>query len=348
MATYKVIQDIEAEDKLLGPLSLRQFIYAVIVVVLGFVMFRLFMVQPLLAVPFLLPAILFGVLAAPFGHDQSSEIWLLAKIRFFIKPRVRIWDQTGLQELVKITVPKKIEQVLTDGLDQTQVKSRLQALAQTIDTRGWAVKGVDVNMYTNPLQTGQSSDRLVSAETLAPTSVPDIAIDSTDDILDTQNNPVAQQMNQLVQANDQAHRQAIMDHMQQIRNAQQQQVAAAQPQAQPQPIAQPAAAPMPSLPPIPTATAPAPTIIAPSPVPQAAPAPQSYAAAYGQTHVLQPTAPAPAPAAAPNPPAAPVTDQGKPAILKLASNDDLSVATIARQANKPTSLGDDEVVISLR
>ena len=28
MATYKVIQDIEAEDKLIGPLTLRQFIYA--------------------------------------------------------------------------------------------------------------------------------------------------------------------------------------------------------------------------------------------------------------------------------------------------------------------------------
>ena len=28
MATYKVIQDIEAEDKLVGPLTLRQFIYA--------------------------------------------------------------------------------------------------------------------------------------------------------------------------------------------------------------------------------------------------------------------------------------------------------------------------------
>ena len=28
MATYKVIQDIEAEDKLVGPLTLKQFIYA--------------------------------------------------------------------------------------------------------------------------------------------------------------------------------------------------------------------------------------------------------------------------------------------------------------------------------
>ncbi|MGH7158305.1 MAG: PrgI family mobile element protein [Candidatus Saccharimonadales bacterium] len=34
MATYKVIQDIEAEDKILGPLTLRQFIYAGVAAIL--------------------------------------------------------------------------------------------------------------------------------------------------------------------------------------------------------------------------------------------------------------------------------------------------------------------------
>ena len=33
MATYKVLQDIEAEDKLLGPLTLRQFVYGAIAVI---------------------------------------------------------------------------------------------------------------------------------------------------------------------------------------------------------------------------------------------------------------------------------------------------------------------------
>ncbi len=46
MSTYKVIQDIEAEDKLLGPLTLRQFIYAAVVLVMGFVAFKLMTVSP--------------------------------------------------------------------------------------------------------------------------------------------------------------------------------------------------------------------------------------------------------------------------------------------------------------
>ncbi len=310
MATYKVIQDIEAEDKLLGPLSLRQFIYAVIVVVLCYVVFRVFFIQPFLVAPFLPPIILFGVLAAPFGHDQSSEIWLLAKIRFFLKPRLRKWDQTGLQELVSITVPKRVEQHLTNGLDETQVKSRLEALAQTIDTHGWAVKGVDVNLYANPVYGTQSSDRLLGPTQVAPTAVSDLDITSSDDILDADNNQLAQQMSRMVDANDQAHRQAIMTRMDQIRGNQ-------------------------AAPPVTPAPVP-PTPIAATPPPQTMP----QQMAYGQTPILQP-------AAAPAPPSATVTQPTKPAILELASNDDLSVATIARQANK-NSLDDGEVVISLR
>jgi hypothetical protein len=331
MATYKVLQDIEAEDKLLGPLSLRQFIYAVIVVVLGFIMFKLATVQPLLALPFLPPAILFAVLAAPLGHDQSSEIWLLAKIRFALKPRQRVWDQSGLQELVKVTAPKQVEQVLTNGLSEGQVKSRLEALSQTIDTRGWVIKGVNSNLYTAP-SFGQTSsdDRLLTPSFTAPANVDDTA----NDILDVQTNPLAQQMDQMVKANDQTHRQALLDKMDQIRSAQ---------AAQPQPAATSAApAALPPLPPLPATKM-----------------------AYGQTAVLQPDSPdlpsqtapaAPIQAAGPaaasaaqKQPVEPVTTPAKPVILKLASNDDLSVAAIARQANKPTNKNNDgEVVISLR
>jgi hypothetical protein len=332
MANYKVIQDIEAEDKLLGPLSLRQFLYAVIVAVLGFVMFKLFFVQPFLIIPFLPPAILFGVLAAPFGHDQSSEIWLLAKIRFFLKPRLRTWDQSGLQELVKITVPKKMIEHLTNGLDQTQVQSRLEALAQTIDTRGWAVKGVDVNLYTNPgYATPASSDRLVDPVNVVAAPVPNVDIQSADDILDTQHSAVAQHMNELVQASDQARRQALMDRMDQARTT----TPPATPAAMPT-VAQ--AAVTPTTPPV---AAPADIMPATMSLPTA-----PHQNAYGQTAVLQPLQPLPN--SVPQKAAvAPVTAAPKPAILQLASNDDLSVATIARQANQKQG-SDGEVVISLR
>src|ERR1035438_1720650 len=146
MAIYKVLQDIEAEDKLVGPFSLRQFIYAAIAVVCGFLAFKLVTVNLFLITPFVPVVVFFVVLAAPFGHDQPSEVWLLARVRFFLKPHKRIWDQTGAISLVTITVPKVIVRNLTNGLSQTEVSSRLHALANTIDSRGWAIKNVNVNL----------------------------------------------------------------------------------------------------------------------------------------------------------------------------------------------------------
>src|ERR1051325_10816577 len=106
MAVYKVIQDIEAEDKLLGPLTLKGFIYALIAGALAFINFRLLLAPELgvvrwvLILVFLFPMLLFGVLASPLGREQPTEVWLLARVRFFLKPRRRIWDQSGISQLV--------------------------------------------------------------------------------------------------------------------------------------------------------------------------------------------------------------------------------------------------------
>lgn len=339
MATYTVIQDIEAEDKLLGPLSLRQFLYAVITVVLGFVMFQMFRVSPLLAIPFLPPTLLFATLAAPLGRDQPSEVWLLAKIRFILKPRRRIWDQTGLQELVTITVPKKIERQLTDGLSQTEVRSRLKALANTIDTRGWAVKGMNTNIAANPMYFSNNSQRLFDVNALMPAVNPAADVPVENDPL-AAFNPVAQQFDQMVAAADQAHRQQIIDRMDQIRMQQFNQ--ANPPAPTPQPI-QPTAAQPVTPAPVSTPQAVAPT----QPITQTLPSQPlvtSQQAAYGNTHVLQPLSSSPTPT---NPAADTVTAKDQAAKMELAQNNDLNVATIARQANKNDG-PQDEVVISLR
>jgi hypothetical protein len=206
LAQYKVIQDIEAEDKLLGPLSLRQFIYAAITVALGFVAFRIFMtaIWPLGFI-FVPPMVFFGLLAAPFGAQQSSEIWLLAKIRFFLKPRRRIWDQTGLKELVTITVPKKIEKQLTKGYSTDEVQSRLKALAATLDTRGWAVKNATAPVY------GSSGDRLLD---VGETTTQRVTTDVTSDIMDISNSPRAQAMDAMIQKSAQQHRSKVIENVQ--------------------------------------------------------------------------------------------------------------------------------------
>jgi PrgI family protein len=215
MATYKVIQDIEAEDKLIGPFGIRQFIYLIIVAVSFFIGFRLAIVAWFLVLPLIPHTLFFALLALPFGGEQPTETWLLAKIRFAIKPRVRIWDQSGMKELVTITVPKKIEKPLTKNMSEGEVRSRLEALANTIDSRGWAIKNVNVNVFSQPafagIGGGGGSDRLIDVGSVAQQTPTDV--NAADDILDEQNNPTAQNLERMISASSKAHRDQIVANM---------------------------------------------------------------------------------------------------------------------------------------
>lgn len=320
MATYKVIQDIEAEDKLVGPLSLRQFIYTIVTIACLFLGFKLAMVQWFLALPFIPPAVLFGFLAAPFGHDQPSEVWLLARIRFALKPRRRIWDQSGMKELVTVTAPKKLNQNLTNGLSQTEVKSRLSALANTIDSRGWAVKNVGTNMGD------LASDRLVSPSSMLQGNGGNDA--DFNDVLDETKSPTAQHFQQMMDASAEAHKSHLMRSIKKSGGTPP--AAAAEAAANPwfgQPIGQPAAGDDPTVS----------AAIKHSKL--------DSATTFAHMRKLEPETKKGKHKKSEAASDKPLASASDPAIIELANNDDLNVATIARQANKAS--GSDEVVISL-
>ncbi len=375
MATYKVIQDIEAEDKLLGPLTLKQFIYAGIAAVCLYISFlgvtKHFYVVLVIFMPVALVA---GFFAWPWSLNQPTEVWALAKIRFFIKPRRRIWNQSGVKELVTITVPKKIEKHFGSDLSQSEVKSRLHALADTIDSRGWAIKNVNVNLYSPPsaILAGPSSDRLIDVASL-PQAVPTIAdVSATSDIMDERANPTAQHFDQMIQASSEAHRQQIVNQLHQtaIESSRGSGSAASSPNDywflnQSTPQGSPAAPgyvtfnsqvvkpgsrddDLPVMPAAPTAAeeALAERIRSSASQPDIA---YSHMRTIQPLSAQHPTRPKPQPLAVSSP-AAKVTPSSDPAILGLARNNDLDVATIARQAKqskKPQSQPS-EVVISLR
>ena len=211
MATYKVIQDVEAEDKILGPLSLKQLIFAAIAAGAIFLAFRIVMATGAFyaAIPFLPIILVFGILAAPLGRDQPTEMWLAAQIRFFTKPRVRIWDQSDIKHLVTITAPVRIEKVYTDGLNQDQVKSRLKALSTTLDSRGWAAKNVAINLFaTSGYAT--ATDRLIDPNSL-PVAVSDVDIRASDDILDADNNQTAHYFDELMETSNKAYHESLVN-----------------------------------------------------------------------------------------------------------------------------------------
>ena len=378
MATYKVIQDIEAEDKLVGPLTLRQFIYACIAAVCAYLSFIAVAKGLSLLLIITAPPMLFtGFFAFPWGRDQPTEVWALAKIRFLLKPRKRIWDQSGAKNLVNVTAPKRPVQVLTDGLTPDQVQSRLVALASTLDTRGWAVKNVSVNLF-DPSRRAviADSDRLVSPSAI-PQEVPQIDVTASDDMLDETNNPRAARLDEMINATSKSRHQQLVDRLRIGAKA-----AASSPRAAPPTIVTPphmssAQLPAPAdywflnkpldLPqpvPAPPPTASIPTVMPASAVPQglgtsaAEPTEDEEALAeklrrrrekttqsvsYQHMKVIQPLG---VQAMQHNRLGAAVTPFTNPAKMVLANNNDLNIATIARIANGRDE-DPDEVVISL-
>lgn len=215
MATYKVLQDVEAEDKIVGPLTLWQFIYAMAFGLLGW----LSVVSVMKNVPFLLiilvpPALFALFLAFPWGKDQPTEVWALAKLRFFLMPRKRIWSQDGMTDLVTVTAPKKPERVLTDGLSQHEVRSRLSALASTIDSRGWVVKNMNINLSDDRTATYVASDRLVDMSGVNQ-EVSNLDINPDDDVLDENNNPLAHNLDAMISQAAANHHKQLITSMQQ-------------------------------------------------------------------------------------------------------------------------------------
>jgi hypothetical protein len=262
------------------------------------------------------------------------------------KPRRRNWDQSGLKELVTITAPKHIEKFFTNGLDQSEVQSRLSALANTIDSRGWVIKNVDANTYAQPAFAAgnTTSDRLVDISAL-PQAVPTIDGNIDNDMLDD-TNPVAHQLESMIDASTQNYRQQLVERMREANNEPTPPVAL---KATPS-LAQ-TAAPIAAVPAISPAQATGPLTAAEQALLQQA---HSQQAASPTTHLptIQPLSAAPvaAPAAPAKTAPAAMTTPVDPAIIGLAKNDDLNVATIARQAQRESEkhLGNDEVVISLR
>lgn len=194
MAEYKVPQDVEADDKLIGPFSFRQFIYLIVVALAGAAAWglaQLFVGLAIIPLPIIL---LFGALALPLRKDQPMEIYLAAIIAFYLKPHRRLWDPDGLDSLVEITAPKTLDTNTprTKDLSQGEAEQRFGYLANIVDSQGWAIRGVG---NQGPL----NNDLYLEAQ-------------GAQDLLDS-NNSIGQSLNSLISQSDDKRREEMVARM---------------------------------------------------------------------------------------------------------------------------------------
>ena len=306
MSVYKVPQDVEAEDKLLGPFSFRQFVFLIIAVIGIAIAYGLSTILlPLAIIP--VPIILFfGALALPLKKDQPMEVYLAAVISFMLKPKKRLWQPDGIERLVEVIAPKVEEKTYGNNYDQAEVQRRLSYLANLVDSQGWSIRGVNnpnSSMRADLFNEGQAAN----------------------DILD-ENSTTAQNINHLINQSDVRRRQEVIQKMQTGQSA-------TPPPTQTPQLSQSSQPDNPA-PDTPLQMNPYPTM---------------------RQSVLNPVSGRPAAntSAQTQPTTTPQTSVNEvpPAIIELANNRDLSIETIAREANRiqqENKLSDEEVVISLR
>lgn len=193
MARHTVPQDVETADKLIGFLSLKQFLFVLAGCGGLFLAYTFARVNILLAIPFLPFVIVAFVLGLYQRHDQPAEVFLVSWLKFKFTPKTRIWNQEGYEQHVIVTAPKKEAIDYTKGLTREEVYKNFKGLGSTLDTKGWATKGVAA-AEAQELGTGES-ERLISLkEVEALKERYDTKTDqqtAATDIFDANNSPVA-------------------------------------------------------------------------------------------------------------------------------------------------------------
>ncbi len=163
MAEHKVPQDVEAEDKLIGPFSFRQFMFLLVALGAGFVAFFLGRISIPLA---LIPApisLFFLVIALPLRKDQPTEVYVAALVRYAFAPRLKVWQADGEKSTVEISAPIVDTSPKTKDLAGEEVSQRLSFLAKLSDTQGWSTRGMGM-----PVNNTNLNDDIASSVSNTP------------------------------------------------------------------------------------------------------------------------------------------------------------------------------------
>jgi hypothetical protein len=133
---FVVPQFIDVEDKILGPITVRQFIILLAAGFLLVIFYKLFNFITFIVVglPILVLAI---VLAFVKINGMPFHFFLLNIIQTLRKPNLRVWDKTISKDEAKAKLEKKPEPVTTKKATKAPATtSRLQELSLVVNTGG--------------------------------------------------------------------------------------------------------------------------------------------------------------------------------------------------------------------
>ncbi len=169
---FKVPQNIDLEDKIIGPLTMIQFLYVLIGGMLDYVLLQT--VFPKNVPLFLVLALPIAVFTLSMAFLKINDLpfpkFIQGAILFLVLPKRRVWHKNvDLSSPVRIEAPikKAVPKIIKKQIE----KSEIEKLASVLDTAGWAgvrdehlkefVKGFDAAHHTTVEPTPQKTKSLV-------------------------------------------------------------------------------------------------------------------------------------------------------------------------------------------
>lgn len=131
---YQVPQFIDIEDRLIGPLTLKQFLYLAFAGALIFVFWFLFnfFIWLIISLPITILAFAFAFLKI---NDRPFVYFFISAIFYFVKPKLYIFGEMPEKKEAEEKIPPKPEPLPAEAPATKVSRSKLKELALNLDTR---------------------------------------------------------------------------------------------------------------------------------------------------------------------------------------------------------------------
>lgn len=119
---YQVPQFIEVEDKIFGPLTLKQFLYVAGGVAIGFLIWR-FMPIKFIGLIIAVPVVVFFMALAFYKVNNKPFIFIVeSAIKYFFSSKLYIWNKQPKAPTKKEKEEKEYSQVYVPKLSDSKLK----------------------------------------------------------------------------------------------------------------------------------------------------------------------------------------------------------------------------------
>lgn len=165
MQQFTVPQFIDVEDKIIGPITVRQFIIMLTGSAFIGISYKIFDFSAFIVAGLLLFAIS-GIFAFAKINGQQFHLFVLNLFQTIKKPGLRVWNHTvGKSDAAYELEEEKVEKEMPIPASKHYTKSRLAELALIVDTGGaykGEEKGEGVEMEIVASENNRAGGKLVN------------------------------------------------------------------------------------------------------------------------------------------------------------------------------------------